>query len=210
MKKMLLVSMFQKVAAILKTVEPNLKNKTVTFIPTASVVEKLGFFVKISKWKLKRLGLIIDELDISTATYEIIDSKIKKNDFIFVAGGNTFFLLQELRRTGADKVLVREINKGKLYIGESAGAIVVSPDIGYSAIMDSVEKAPGLQDYTGLNLIDFYVVPHYKNWEMGKAADEIISLYANKLDLRIISDAQAIFIDNNKIEIKNKQQFGRR
>lgn len=47
MKKMLLVSMFQNVANILRTVEPDLKNKTVTYIPTASIVEKLGFFVKM-------------------------------------------------------------------------------------------------------------------------------------------------------------------
>lgn len=45
MKKMLLVSMFQNVSKILKTVEPNLKNKTVTYIPTASIVEKLGFLL---------------------------------------------------------------------------------------------------------------------------------------------------------------------
>ena len=46
MKRMLLVSMFQNVGDILKTIEPNLKNKTVTFIPTASLAEKLGFFEK--------------------------------------------------------------------------------------------------------------------------------------------------------------------
>lgn len=153
---------------------------------------------------MKRLGLIIDELEISTASYESITNKIEKNDFIYVTGGNTFFLLQELRRTGADNILVQEINKGKLYIGESAGAIIVSPDIGYSAKMDCVEKAPDLKDYSGLNLINFYVVPHYKNWEMGKAADEIISIYSNKLDLKYISDTQAILIEDNKIEIIDK------
>lgn len=34
--------------------------------------------------------------------------------------------------------------------------------------MECVEKAPDLKDYTSLGLTDFYVVPHYKNWEMGK------------------------------------------
>ena len=63
MKRMFLVSMFQTVSNLLKTIEPDLKNKTVTYIPTASKVEKLGFFVKISKWKLKRLGLAVDEFD---------------------------------------------------------------------------------------------------------------------------------------------------
>lgn len=204
MKKMLLVSMFQNVADLLQTVEPNLKNKTVTYIPTASIVEKLGFFIKLGQWKLKRLGLIVDELEISTAPYETIKSKLVENDFIYVAGGNTFFLLQELKRTGADKVLVQEINKGKLYIGESAGAIVVAADIGYSAEMDNVEKASALKDYSGLNLIDFYVVPHYKNWEMGKAAEKIISTYSASLHLKVISDNQAVLIENGNVEILGK------
>ena len=55
---------------------------------------------------------------------------------IFVGGGNTFFLLQELKRSGADKIIAQEVAKGKFYIGESAGAIAACPDIGYSAVMD--------------------------------------------------------------------------
>lgn len=206
MKRMFLVSMFQTVSNLLKTIEPDLKNKTVTYIPTASKVETLGFFVKISKWKLKRLGLAVDELEVSEASYEMIVSKLEKNDIIYVTGGNTFYLLQELRRTGADKILIREIEKGKLYIGESAGAIIAAPDIGYSAKMDRVEKAPDLREYSGLNLIDFYVVPHYKNWEMGKAAEEIIHTYSNSLDLKIIRDTQAILVEDKKVRILDKQQ----
>lgn len=204
MKRMFLVSMFQNVSDILETVGLDLKNKTVTYIPTASRAEKLGFFVRIGKWRLKRLGLSVDELEISTAPYEVIVSKLEKNDYIYVTGGNTFFLLQELRRTGADKILAQEIEKGKFYIGESAGAIVVAPDIGYSAKMDHIEKAPGLKSYAGLNLIDFYVVPHYKNWEMGKAAEDIINTYSDSLELKSICDNQAILIEDSKVQILGK------
>ena len=86
MKRMLLVSMFQNVGDILKTIEPNLKNKTVTFIPTASLAEKLGFFVKIGKWRLKRMGLKVEELEISSSSYETIKSKLEKNDIIYKIG----------------------------------------------------------------------------------------------------------------------------
>ena len=204
MKRMLLVAMFQNVWDILKTIEPNLKNKTVTFIPTASLAEKLGFFVKIGKWRLKRMGLKVEELEIASSSYETIKSKLEKNDIIYISGGNTFFLLQELKRTGADKLLIKEINNGKLYIGESAGAIAVAPDIRYSAEMDKPEKAPDLKDYTGLDLIEFYVVPHYKNWELGKAAEKIIQKYATTLDLKIITDNQAILIENDTWKLLNR------
>ncbi|MGM0172940.1 Type 1 glutamine amidotransferase-like domain-containing protein [Enterococcus sp. DIV0800] len=205
MYKMLLVSMFHKVADLVKIVEPNLKDKSVIYISTASNVEKLGFFTKIGKWKLKKMGLIVDELYVSTAKYSDIVNKIENSDIIYIAGGNTFFLLQELIRSGADNVLIREIQSGKLYIGESAGVIVVAPDIEYSAEMDQKEKAPNLKKYTGLNLVDFYVVPHYKNWEMGKSAKKIIEEYSDKLDLKIINDNQAIYIENRKIRIVNSE-----
>ena len=204
MKKMLLVSMFQNVSSLLKTVEPDLKGKTVTYIPTASTVEKLGFFVKIGKWGLRRLGLTVDELEIATSDYETIKSKLQKNDYIYVTGGNTFFLLQELKRTGADKILAEEVEKGKLYIGESAGAIVVSPDIEYSSAMDHAEKAPGLKEYSGLNLIDFYVVPHAGNWEFGKAAEKIADEYSSKLELKVINDNQALWVEGSNVRILGK------
>lgn len=53
MRKLLLVSMFQNVAKLLKNIEPNLVKQTVTYIPTASKVERLGFFTKIGKRRLK-------------------------------------------------------------------------------------------------------------------------------------------------------------
>lgn len=134
----------------------------------------------------------------------MIEKKLQSNDFIYVIGGNTFYLLQELKKTGADKVLIQEICRGKLYIGESAGAIVVSPDIGYSATMDCAEKAPDLSNFTGLNVVDFYTVPHNKNWEMGKAATEIINEYSDSLDLKIISDKQVIFVEGDKVKILDK------
>lgn len=36
MKRMFLVSMFQTVSNLLKTIEPDLKNETVTYIPTVA------------------------------------------------------------------------------------------------------------------------------------------------------------------------------
>lgn len=204
MKRMLLVSMFQNVSKTLRTAEPALKGKTVAFIPTASKVEALGFFVKIGKWVLRSMGLAVEELDVATAPYETVQATLKAADIIYVSGGNTFYLLQELRRTGADELLVREVDGGKLYVGESAGAIVAAPDIGYSAAMDSVEKAPDLDDYAGLGLVDFFVVPHCGNREMGKAAETMLAAYAGDLDVRGIDDNQAILVEGEAVRVLGK------
>ncbi|WP_201523656.1 peptidase E [Aliarcobacter butzleri] len=205
MKKLFLASSFKDVANIFADFEKDLKGKTVTFIPTASKVEKVVFYVNSGKKALQKLGLIIDELDISTASNDEINSKLRNNDFIYITGGNTFFLLQELKKTGADKIIIDEINKGKLYIGESAGAIVTSANVEYAKRMDDVKKAPNLTEFSGLNLVDFYVIPHYTNFPFEKTVEKIIEDYSSKLDLSPISNKDAILVVDNKIDfIQNK------
>ena len=207
MKKLFLASSFKDVANIFADFEKDLKGKTVTFIPTASKVEKVVFYVNSGKKALQKLGLIIDELDISTASNDEINDKLRNNDFIYITGGNTFFLLQELKKTGADKIIIDEINKGKLYIGESAGAIVTSANIEYAKRMDDVKKAPNLTEFKGLNLVDFYVIPHYTNFPFEKTVEKIIEDYSSKLNLSPISNKDAILVADNKIDfIQSKEE----
>lgn len=54
MVKLFLSSSFSEVASILPEFEPNLKNKKVTFIYTASTVEDVNFYVEDGKknWKI--------------------------------------------------------------------------------------------------------------------------------------------------------------
>lgn len=49
MKKMFLVSSFKDVVGIFEKFEENLRGKRVTFIPTASNVEKVVFYVDSGK-----------------------------------------------------------------------------------------------------------------------------------------------------------------
>ncbi len=201
MKTLFLVSTFQNVTHILKKVEPKLKRKHIAYIPTAARTEKVKGMVEAEMLTLSNMGMLPEELDISTSSYKEIDDTLSKCDFIFVSGGNTFFLLQELKRTGTDKLLHREVEKGKLYIGESAGAIITSPDIGYSSLMDQPEKAPLLTDYSALNLVPFYIVPHIKSSFLGKEAQMIKEKYDSCLELKLLTEHQALLIENEKVTL---------
>ncbi|MBM6803662.1 Type 1 glutamine amidotransferase-like domain-containing protein [Mediterraneibacter glycyrrhizinilyticus] len=201
MKKLILVSMLYKVTDLVRTITPELEGKTVTYIPTAGIAEDVEGMVEEETSTLESLGMTVDVLEVSSASYDSIVNSLTKNDIIFVGGGNTFFLLQELRRSGADQILIREVEKGKLYIGESAGSIITCPDIGYCAEMDSPEKAPDLIDYAGLNLVDFYIVPHIGNAEMGEAAEKAVEKYSSELELKAITDEQVILVEEGRVEI---------
>lgn len=150
MKKLFLSSYFASVAKALPAHFGDLTGQRAVFIPTAAAVESVDFFVGTSKKALTKLGVEIDELEISTATPEGIARKFKSADIVFVDGGNTFFLLQELRRTGVDQLIVDHVTAGRLYIGASAGSMVAGPAIEYARHMDSPDKGPELdRDFTG-------------------------------------------------------------
>ena len=201
MSKLLLSSSFADVAGLFRNVaELSGLAKTVTFIPTASLPEKVKFYVDAGRKALQKMGFMVDELDVSVASPEEIARKLQSNDYIYVSGGNTFFLLQELKRTGADALITAQINRGKFYIGESAGSMIVAPDIEYAKALDDCRKAPALQDYAALQLVDFHPVPHHGNFPFKKAVEKIIASHAEKIKLYPISNAQAILVDGDTIE----------
>ncbi len=202
MKKLFLSSSFNDVSKILTNYETAFAGKRVTFIPTASMVEKVVFYVSSGRKALEKMGLVVETLEISTASKPEIEEKLKNNDFIYVTGGNTFYLLQELKRTGTDKIIIEEVNAGKLYIGESAGAIVASANIEYAKGMDNMKKAPDLTNFDALGLVDFYPVPHYESSPFQKAAQKIIDNYSSKLNLIPISNQEAILVHNSNMRIE--------
>ena len=205
MRKLFLASSFSDVARIFEDNIKDCKGKRTTFIKTASLVEKVVFYVESGKKALEKMGIIVDELEVSTASSEEIFDKLTKNDYIYLTGGNTFFLLQELKRSGADKIIIEQVEAGKLYIGESAGAMVASPNIEYAKAMDSVKKAPGLENFSALGLVDFYTVPHCTNFPFRKSVEKIIVQHSNLL-LYPISNKDAILINGDEVRVEPKKQ----
>ncbi|MBB3139386.1 Type 1 glutamine amidotransferase-like domain-containing protein [Halomonas organivorans] len=202
MKSMFLASSFKDVASLfVESVSGECAGKRVTFIPTASLTEEVNFYVAAGKEALENLGMIVDELEISTAADDEIASKLKANDYIYVSGGNSFFLLQELKRKGADRLIAEQVALGKVYIGESAGSIVLTHDIEYVAEMDDVAAAPGMGSFASLGLIDIYPVPHHTNHPFKGAIESIISTYEERLPLCPISNTQAIVVSGDEYSI---------
>jgi len=197
--KIFLCSFFKEVRALLETTGWNIRDKKVAFIPTASNVEKVNFFVKSGMKLMEQFGSIIEVVDINNL--EINDSikKIEEADIIYVSGGNTFYLLAELKRTGIDSVITSHIKEGKIYIGESAGAMIVSKNIEYVKALDSIKKAPGLVSLDALNLLDFVVLPHFEEFPFVKATQKVIQEYSNTLNIMKINNKQAVIIDGDII-----------
>ena len=206
MKKIFLCSSFADVAPLLpESVPTSLSGKTVAFIPTASIHEEYTQYVEDGKNALVLLGLVVRELEITQCEQKEIVKVLNDCDCIYITGGNTFFLMQELRRTGTDKLIVEQVEKGKLYIGESAGAMIFAPNIEYAKRMDNnLLLTPDFEDFSGLGVVDFYPVVHFNSFPFEEATRKIIQ-EDGYLPLKPITNEQAIVVLGDNISIQSKQ-----
>ena len=190
--KLFLCSHFSSVGSLIKE---EIDNKKVAFIPTASLREGYTGYVGSARKLFKKLGAIVTEIDISTEAYSTIQAVFEDADVIYFTGGNSFFLMDQLRKTETDELLKKELANGKLMIGESAGAIICAPTIQYIEQMDEKPEDYSQEDNEGLDLIDFYVLPHYLTAPFKKITERIMAEFSD-LNICAINNHQAIIVND--------------
>ena len=190
--KLFLCSHFSSVGSLIKE---EIDNKKVAFIPTASLHEGYTGYVGSARKLFKKLGASITEIDISTEAYSTIQAVFEDADVIYFTGGNSFFLMDQLRKTETDELLKKELANGKLMIGESAGAIICAPTIQYIEQMDEKPEDYSQEDNEGLDLIDFYVLPHYLTAPFKKITERIMAEFSD-LNICAINNHQAIIVND--------------
>ena len=190
--KLFLCSHFSSVGSLIKE---EIDNKKVAFIPTASLHEGYTGYVGSARKLFKKLGASVTEIDISTEAYSTIQAVFEDADVIYFTGGNSFFLMDQLRKTETDELLKKELANGKLMIGESAGAIICAPTIQYIEQMDEKPEDYSQEDSEGLDLIDFYVLPHYLTAPFKKITERIMAEFSD-LNICAINNHQAIIVND--------------
>lgn len=165
------------------------------FIPTAGNVETYTEYINEGMAALNSLGYRLDCLDIANENAEDSLKKIETAQGIVVTGGNTFYLLQELKSKQLLSAITCKIVSGCPYIGESAGGIILAPSIAYVETMDDVTQAPELTTFDGLNVIDFYPLPHQGEEPFKEVVETIYRNYQARLPLLPINNQQAIIVE---------------
>ncbi|MBU3897143.1 MAG: Type 1 glutamine amidotransferase-like domain-containing protein [Nanoarchaeota archaeon] len=180
----------------LKLVNKSQSGIKVIFVPTASRTKEELFYVDKSKKELLDIGVKDENIKVFNLDHKISYEEVEGFDVIYVCGGNTPYLLQKVRETGFDNIIKQFVENGKLYFGVSVGSIIAGPSIEISIPFDSNDVK--MTDFTGLNLTDIVISPHYK-----EAEKEIIEEFRKKLKYKIIplTDNQALLILNNEISL---------
>lgn len=201
MKNILLTSYFAGTTEYFKKFMSNfdLKNKDILFIDTASNVEEYTRYVSEAHEALSNLNYIVSRLDVAHSNILESRTKIENANIIYIAGGNTFYLLEKLKELKLDRVLIDKINSGTPYVGESAGAIILAPNITYIQKLDDPSFAPNLKDYSGLGVFDFSVLPHYLDIPFQEETKYIFDNFHDQLKLVPINNHETLSILNDKL-----------
>jgi len=205
MKKLFLASIVSNTIEKLIEILPGSSDKlAVAFIPTAADPYEDKWFIDEDRDKLKEKGFNVKDVDIKGKTEQELLEELKDVDIIFVAGGNTFYLLEKSRESGFDKIVKELIQKGVIYVGSSAGATLAGPDIEPIKTLDDPSKAPSLKSFNGLNLVDFIILPHFEE-KNRKEYGEIIRENSEKgYKLIILTDNQAVVVEDEEFKIVEK------
>jgi len=177
----------------------------VAFIPTAANLESGDKDWLIDD--LRRLSFLkfnqIDIVDISALPKNIWQKRLEEADILFVEGGNTYYLMHWVNKSGLSKILPKLLET-RIYIGVSAGTIITTPSI----INADFEVKP-LKEiheevfHDGLSLVDFMVEPHVNSEYFPESSLENLETRSQKYQYPIygIDDATAIKVDGDNIEV---------
>ena len=103
------------------------------------------------------LDLGIKEENITEFHYEE-NINFSAYDIIYMIGGNTFYLLKELREKNLDEKIIQAINNGVIYIGSSAGSIILGKTI--ETALPYNENWVNLVNFEDLKIVDGIIIPH--------------------------------------------------
>lgn len=166
--------------------------KKAVIITTASTNKENNQYSQLALSQLKSIGLnTVDFYD-----FENDGSKdLSGYDIIYVCGGNTFKLMKFAREMNFAKEVESLLKRNGLYIGVSAGSLIVGPSIKIANEVHPDPNEVGLIDFTGFSIVNLIIFPHYSS-----ELEEEIKSFETKNNVRVerLNNSQAIVLEGNK------------
>ena len=160
-------------------------------------------WIDLAKKKLTENGFEVTDYTFTNHTAEDLSRDLASFDCICVEGGNTYYLLQQMQKSGAKDVIRDLVENGRIYIGSSAGSIVTCPTIGWTGKPDDRDAATELQNTEGLGLVPFLVLPHWGDERRNErhAAHNVPLLQKEKRPTILLDDSHYIHVEGDSFRI---------
>ena len=175
------------------------KSKPLLYIPIA-MDENKHSYPDCFQWLNKTFNpLGIDKIEMWTEKdlRERTEEELNRFSGFFVGGGNTFYLLKELRNSGFLPKLKKLIKKNVPFYGSSAGALIIGKTIAHAGFFDPNDVK--LKNFDAINLLgERDIWPHYE-----PSQDKEIQNYREKynLDLIALPEDAGVFVTEKAIEV---------
>ncbi|MFA6428091.1 MAG: Type 1 glutamine amidotransferase-like domain-containing protein [Candidatus Buchananbacteria bacterium] len=199
------------VKALFELVNKKPEDTSLIFIPTASNVE-----VGDKSWVTDDLENLnqqnfksIESVDISAVEEKIWRPKLAAADVLFFEGGNSFHLMTWINKSGL-ALLLPELLKNKVYVGLSAGSMVACKDLTLQINQNIYEEdLDKTQNLPGLNLVDFYFLPHLNSPYFKKARENFIkeTIKESPKTFYALDDNSALKIVDGKVEVISEGEW---
>jgi dipeptidase E len=173
---------------------------TVAVINEAYAVEKGD-----KRWVLDNLNDVaknfpaeIDMVNLLALSIDEVEQRISSKDVLFVVGGNTDYQMQVFESSGF-AMLLPKLLETKVYIGSSAGSMVIGKRISSEAYhtVYGERDSFGVKEYMGL--VDFAIKPHMYSSHFPKNRPEILEKVASGMSFPVygLQDDSAIVINGD-------------
>ena len=164
----------------------------------ASQPDPSRFYYDRKRAYYKALGATLAPyVDANTSPEDPSVTELLNCDAIHLSGGNTFTFLAWLRQRGLSERLRNFALSGRVLIGVSAGAILLTPSV-ITAQLCGDELDSSLNDHCALRLAPFHFWPHY-NPELG-ISPEISAVISRTSPIYACPDGSGILITGNKMD----------
>lgn len=152
---------------------------------------------------MKKFGYNYEFYDISGKTSQDIESDLAKYSTIYVEGGSAFYFMQEALKNNFGDYIKKRLESGMIYISESAGSVVMGPDIAAQSRPGKSQKDYVLPDSRGFNIVNFCFMPHWGQTE--KREDymtyKIPQSYNDGFPYLLLTNNQYAEVDDNSYRI---------
>jgi len=137
----------------------------------------------------------MSDVDLKKENEISLSRKLDGFDMVFVTGGNTFYLLEQVRNSGFDKAIRKFLNKGGIYVGANAGSLIAGLNIEPAGWRHPERNTANLKDLTAMKLVPFVISAHTND----KSID-LIKNCASKVSYPVVAltDKQAIIVEDGK------------
>jgi dipeptidase E len=207
MKRLFLASYFAFVSDLLVPLLPKSpRDMKLAFIPTAADPYPVKPWFYGDKMKLRLLGFHMKDIDLKDKTQEQLQSELSGMDAIFVSGGNTYYLLDHVVKSGFGTLVKDLVKKGVVYIGSSAGSALACPTIEHIEDFDD-KSIVNLSSYEGLGLTQTLLLPHYGEAKYEQKFATIVKDWKEKgHELLLLRNSEVLVVTDNSEEVQSTKE----